>query len=233
MSEYNIQDHLALIDEFRKTPKPWWTEHEVIFPTEGQKMTAIIEGAEYTAYCPPKDQLPCVVGFGSPDKIVLALSCFCWYGKPCVADRAAQEGGNLWQPRDLGKIEVCPISGEIISYNWRDGIKKEIITQAKVGFGVAACIDKIVRYKNYPYWFIIDGDSYACRESGIVKTGHQPRSSDSVRGFGGRTFRIKKGDQIYTIDDLWHGGSIPAWMRDRFPDNAEFVKDGINGQQPT
>jgi len=56
-----------------------------------------------------------------------------------------------------------------------------------------------------------------------VKTVHR-----SVLGYGGRYFKIKftDGREVVT-NDLWHGGSVPTWFRDRFQANAHFVEDQV------
>ena len=43
------------------------------------------------------------------------------------------------------------------------------------------------------------------------------------RGFGGRKFKIKKGDKIITTTNLWHQGKIPEHFKELLPDNAEFI----------
>lgn len=53
------------------------------------------------------------------------------------------------------------------------------------------------------------------------------RAEESFLGHGGRLFKIKmlSDGQIVETNDLWYQGEIPQEYRDRFPDNAEFVKE--------
>ncbi len=46
------------------------------------------------------------------------------------------------------------------------------------------------------------------------------------RGFGGRGFKIRfTNGQVVATNDLWFQGDIPEHFWDRFPVNAEFVRD--------
>ena len=44
-------------------------------------------------------------------------------------------------------------------------------------------------------------------------------------GFGGRKFKIERNDGTTWEGELFTQGEIPSWMKDRFPDNAEFVSE--------
>jgi hypothetical protein len=62
---------------------------------------------------------------------------------------------------------------------------------------------------------VIDNHHYVALES----------SPDGIRGFGGRLFIIEKQDgTIIRTINLWHQGEIPEQYRDRFPNNARFVR---------
>lgn len=52
-----------------------------------------------------------------------------------------------------------------------------------------------------------------------------PNASHAFLGMAGREFRIKflaDGREVVT-HNLWHQGAVPLHLRDRFPDNAEFL----------
>lgn len=51
-----------------------------------------------------------------------------------------------------------------------------------------------------------------------------------LQGSGGSLFKIRFNDGREVLcDNLWHQGEIPENFRDRFPDNAKFVKEeGLN-----
>lgn len=42
-------------------------------------------------------------------------------------------------------------------------------------------------------------------------------------GFGGRRFYIRRGEQVWTTNDLWHNGKVPPHFIGRLPNNAEFL----------
>jgi hypothetical protein len=47
-----------------------------------------------------------------------------------------------------------------------------------------------------------------------------------VRGFGGARFTIIFDDgKVVTTTNLWHNGSIPSHLWDRFPNTAKFEKE--------
>ncbi|MDH2424851.1 hypothetical protein [Sphaerisporangium sp. TRM90804] len=61
---------------------------------------------------------------------------------------------------------------------------------------------------------VIDGEHY------LIGDGTGPS-----RGFGGRRFDVEFFDgRTVATRDLWHQGVIPPKWRDRYPDNARFVK---------
>jgi hypothetical protein len=70
---------------------------------------------------------------------------------------------------------------------------------------------------------IVDGHYYSM---GPEPSDEYRSNSSNFLGFGGRAFHIHfKGTNGITVShNLWYGGKIPAEFRDRFPDNAEFVK---------
>lgn len=65
--------------------------------------------------------------------------------------------------------------------------------------------------------FIINGNFY-------TDSGQVDKPTKMFLGFGGRLFVIETFDgRIISTNNLWYGGRITQWFRDKFPDNAKFV----------
>lgn len=125
---------------------------------------------------------------------------------------------------DLGSWLACSKTGQLYAAPAGMDRTSQLQRDQHVCFRVAFWLELAERYKNHPYWFRIDGHSYACPEEAICRD-REPRRPSSERGFSGRTFRIKRNDseEVLLIDNLWHQGELPAWLAKDYPDNAEFI----------
>jgi len=50
-------------------------------------------------------------------------------------------------------------------------------------------------------------------------------------GFGGRKFKVRRNNDSIWEGELFTQGEVPSWMRDRFPDNAQFVTEKREGNE--
>lgn len=65
---------------------------------------------------------------------------------------------------------------------------------------------------------VVDGEHYMLGDD-------NPNLPSSCKGFGGRRYRIEFFDgRTVPTSDLWHQGTIPPKWRERYPDNARFVR---------
>ncbi|GHC38526.1 hypothetical protein GCM10010348_77350 [Streptomyces anthocyanicus] len=65
---------------------------------------------------------------------------------------------------------------------------------------------------------VVDGEHYMLGDD-------SPTFPKAYKGFGGRRFTIKFFDgRTITTGDLWYQGVIPSKWRERYPDNARFVR---------
>lgn len=55
--------------------------------------------------------------------------------------------------------------------------------------------------------------------------GDRPGGDKRDLGFGGRVFRIQRGDRVWTTNNLWHRGFIPERFQERMPNNAVFLPE--------
>lgn len=72
-----------------------------------------------------------------------------------------------------------------------------------------------VHKQNYTGHFVADGTCYFIG----------PEEPSSIRGFGGRKFRVvfHDGRDPVITTNLWHNGEIPAVWRSEFPDDATLT----------
>lgn len=155
-----------------------------------------------------------------------------FYGKECWYPNIAHHKGGgqvCHKAKDLGTWLQCNLTGEL----YRDPVKsvvpgktRDYMVTHHVCQSVAFWRMLQAKHAGDPYWFIVGGDSYGCAPSAVCRD-RKPRGSDSCRGFGGRTFRVRKfdSDEVLVIDDMWHQGNVPEWLRSELPDNAEFVRE--------
>lgn len=68
---------------------------------------------------------------------------------------------------------------------------------------------------------VIDGHIYS--DAGAT----HPSQSKRYNGFGGSVFtiKLKETGEVWTTNNLWHGGDIPPSFYEKMPDNAEFIKE--------
>lgn len=68
---------------------------------------------------------------------------------------------------------------------------------------------------------VIDGNVYS--DGGATP----PNQTKKYNGFGGSLFtiKLKETGEVWTTNNLWHGGPIPPNFHDKMPNNAEFIKE--------
>lgn len=133
---------------------------------------------------------------------------------------------SSWQntrPGDLGEWLACTKTGYLYSGKYAKCAEFDVMNEHHVCFGVAFWIVLGKKHANNPLWFRVNGTSYLCQPQAVC-TDRKPRGSDSMRGFGGRTFEVMKDGIKYVIDDMWCQGDMPEWFRAEYPDNATFCK---------
>lgn len=115
---------------------------------------------------------------------------------------------------------------ENYSIGYLPGDIKRLMDLAKVCFTCAFWLDMKRKHKDDPLWCRIDGRSYwpsSVLKPGQLAASQSPRSG--FKGFGGREFCIRFHDgRLIRTDNLWTQGEMPDWLREVYPDNAEFIK---------
>jgi hypothetical protein len=119
----------------------------------------------------------------------------------------------------------CSKCGNLYTESYSRCRELELMQERHICFHCAFWYATVEKYADDPLWFRIKGESY--HPSTLLERGDQAELAWS-KGYGGGEFCIRKTDgTLYRTDNLWHQGSLPAWMRDRFPDNAEFITRDI------
>jgi hypothetical protein len=72
-----------------------------------------------------------------------------------------------------------------------------------------------VEQKDNPRYHRIKGTHY------VVSP--ETNGPDNWKGYSGRKFIIKRGEEIITTTNLWCQGTIPDHFKDRLPDTSEFL----------
>ena len=130
---------------------------------------------------------------------------------------------------DFGKFSVCSRSGTLYQPEHHPPARADPFGQYMadhhVCFNVAfwECLEQMIGKTDL--WFRIDGHSYNCSAKAVC-TDRPPRSTSSLRGYCGRTFKIRYlgTNDVLAIDDLWSNGTMPDWYKVNHPDNAEFAQ---------
>lgn len=153
-------------------------------------------------------------GFGCADGFVVqhitpGLTSSKWYATRDEADVA------LEAMRANGTCREC---GDVLRIDYEEGTKREIIDK-QVCIGCLVWLE-IVAARNNPTHVVVDGDRYHIADE---------KAGKHFRGFGGSRFYIRfhDGREVVTTN-LWSSGTVPPFFRDRLPDNAVFVKEGVS-----
>lgn len=110
----------------------------------------------------------------------------------------------------------CPVCGEKLGRYWSD---ISTIKSEGMCFSCSIWSKRLKELKTLPEHTIaiIDGTYYSIGDED---------SKSSFRGFGGARFQIEFNDGYKVITtNLWCGGDIPLYWRDKLPNNAKFEKN--------
>lgn len=110
------------------------------------------------------------------------------------------------------QITVCKICGRMDT-NTYSAPTGPYMREHSVCFGHALWEERIRNADRAT--IVINGNLYS--------DGGESKDRPQFLGHGGRRFYIKKGDHVWTTNNLWSGGPIPEEMQDRLPNNAEFL----------
>ena len=143
--------------------------------------------------------------------------------QPSVVAIRMGEGILYSKHEDLGAYKCCTNCRKIYR-DFYNGPEGSLMKEKHICFNCSFWEVIIRKYEHYQYWFRIEGSSYCCRPESVCDN-RVPRNPSNDRGFSGRTFHIRLLDsgRELTVDDLWHQGTIPNWVKERFQDNAEFI----------
>lgn len=190
------------------------------------KHVITIEGQKYTVDI--DFSIPGIVELPTGARILIGK----FYGNECWFPNINHHDGGgqvCHMSKNLGEWLQCSLTGEL----YRDpevsvvpGKTRDYMVNHHVCQSVAFWRMLQAKHTGDPYWFIINGVSYGCSASAVC-VNRQPRGGSNHRGFGGRVFRVKKlcSDEMLVIDDMWHQGTVPDWLRPELPDNAFFVQE--------
>lgn len=78
------------------------------------------------------------------------------------------------------------------------------------------------------FWMVdVGASNYVVIDGAAYSVGEEDRNKDfdGPRGHGGRRFIIRRNNGcIIETTNLWHRGDVPDAFRDKFPDDAVFLK---------
>ena len=99
--------------------------------------------------------------------------------------------------------------------------EKKLMRAEQICFRCAFWRTKEAR-KDDPHQLVINGNMYYYFED----TDKKDKERASWRGFGGRRHFIRSlsTGEVFTTDNLWHNGEIPAHFRKIFPNTHEWAQ---------
>jgi hypothetical protein len=112
-------------------------------------------------------------------------------------------------------VEACRICGAPDPGRWTQEVREALLREALC----FTCGSWLAKVDKPPQVVGDDFHTYTIRREGF--TGGDP----SLKGFAGARFVVAFTDgRVVETDDLWAGGQIPEWLRDRFTPNATVTR---------
>lgn len=116
----------------------------------------------------------------------------------------------------LRTVLACKECGAPDAGHYVQGVRERLLRDS-LCFGCALWTDRLAAYDDKVWG--ADGCMYG------IGNGRGPKE---MRGYGGAAWIVTFTDgRAVETDDLWNGGEVPAWFRDRLPANATVERKSV------